>query len=81
VAERLPRLDPIAGLAVEPQGLDRIAGRARMVPRSVRDNRPGPKQAGGQLGFPEAAGQVQALPDERQRGAGLPQARQDPGTY
>ena len=37
-------------------------------------------QAGGQVGVPEAAGQVLALLDERQRVVGLPLVKQDPGS-
>ena len=73
-------MHPVAGLAGEPQGLGRIAGAARVVPLSVRGSRPYREQAGGQAGFPEAAGQAQALLDERQRGAGLPLAQQDPSS-
>jgi len=32
------------------------------------------------VGLPEAAGQAQALLDERQRGTGLPLAQQDPSS-
>src|SRR6516165_11519618 len=51
-----------------------------MVARDVRGVRPGGKQAAGQVGLLEAAGQRQARLDERQRGAGLPLAQQDGGS-
>ena len=70
---------PVTGLAEQRQGLGHIASRARRVSRSVGGVRPGDEQEAGQVGFPEAAGQVQALLDERQRGVALPLAQQDPG--
>ena len=79
VAERRPHRDPVTGLAVQPQRLPRVAGRARMVPLALRGGRPGAQEVGGQAGFAEAAGQAQALLEERPRGVGLPLAQQDPG--
>ena len=51
-----------------------------MVSRDGCGVRPGGKQAGGQVWFPEVAGQVQPSLDERQRGVLLPLAQQDPGS-
>jgi len=58
VAEQRPRQEPVTGLAGEPQGLSIIAGRTRRVTLNVRSERPGGKQAGGQVRFSEAAGQA-----------------------
>ena len=66
-------------MAEESQRLGIIAGRARRVPLNVRGVRPSGKQAGGQVGFPEAAGHAQARLDQRQRGTELSMAHQDPG--
>ena len=52
-----------------------------MVPLNVRGERPGEKQAAGQVQFAEAAGQAQALLDERQHGIALPLAQQDESAY
>ena len=71
---------PVTGLAEQPQGLGRIAGRVLGIPRSVRGGRPGGNQEAGQVGLPEGADQAQALLGEGQRGAGLPLADQDPGS-
>jgi len=80
VAQQRPYLEPVTGLTEQRQGLGRIAGRDRKVPRDVCGVRPCGQQAAGQVGLPEAAGQAQALLDERQRGTGLPLAQQDPSS-
>jgi len=80
VAQQRPYLEPVTGLTEQRQGLGRIAGRSRKVPRDVRGVRPCGQQTAGQVGLPQAASQAQALLDERQRGTGLPLAQQDPSS-
>ena len=60
VAEHMPDLKLVTGLAEQPQRLGRFAGRARIVPRSGGGVGPGGQQATGQVRFSEAAGQAQA---------------------
>jgi hypothetical protein len=47
--------EQVTGLAEEPQGVGRVADRARMVPLNVRGERPGEKQAAGQCKSPSRA--------------------------
>jgi len=72
-------LEPVPGLAEQPQGLGCIASRACRVPVKALCVRTSRQQPGGQVRLPEAAGQAKALFDERQSGAGLPFAQEDPG--
>jgi len=58
-------MQPVTSLAEEPQRLDEIAGRRRTVALDVPGVRPDGKQAAGEMGFLEAAGQVQAQLDKR----------------
>jgi len=79
VVQQLPLLEPVPGLAEQPQGLGCIASRACRVPVKALCVRTSRQQPGGQVRLPEAAGQAKALFDERQSGAGLPFAQEDPG--
>jgi hypothetical protein len=70
----------VTGLAGELHGFGGVAGRARMVAFEFQGVRPGGKQRGDDTGLLEATGQAQARLDDRQRGAGLSLAQQDPGS-
>ena len=57
VAYHRSDLEPVPGLAVEQEGFSSIASRASVVSLDVHGERPDGQEAGGQMRFPQPAGQ------------------------